>query len=102
MAGAAVAAALTVNVNVWVGLVPAAFAAVITKVAVPFVAGIPLMVAVPSPLSVKVKPLTEVPVALSDAAGKPSDRIVKLLDWPTVKEVRSELTIVGATPVGAA
>ena len=51
---------------------------------VPDTVGVPLSEAVPSPLSVKVRPAGSVPVSLMAAVGKPVVMMVKPPLWPVV------------------
>ena len=62
-------------------------------------AGVPVRVAVPLPLSVKLTPAGSV-ASPSDnaAAGNPVVVTVKLPSWPTLKLVLAALVIDGATP----
>jgi hypothetical protein len=61
--------------------------------------GVPEMVAVPLPLSVKVKsPLAGRPLAPSDGAGLPVVVTVKLSADPTVAEALAALVIAGLSP----
>lgn len=78
---------VSLNVSVAVRAMP--LLAVIVKLygtspAVP-AAGVPLMVAVPLPLAMKVTPPGRVPLSVRAAAGKPVVAIVTLLTWPVVK-----------------
>ncbi len=59
-------------------------------------AGVPDRVAVPSPLSVKVTPLGNVPVSLSAAVGLPVDVTVKVPDDPSMKVVSFADVMAGA------
>ena len=59
--------------------------------------GVPLRLAVPLPLSVKVTPPGRAPLSLSAGVGKPLVVTVKLPAVPTVKVVVLALVIVGAT-----
>ena len=62
-------------------------------------AAVPEIVAVPSPLSVKVRPLGSEPAVLaSAAAGEPVVVTVKVFATPVVKVVALELVNAGATP----
>ena len=58
--------------------------------------GVPVSVAVPSPLSTKVTPPGSAPVSLSAGVGKPVVVTVKLPGVPTVNVVLSALVIAGA------
>jgi hypothetical protein len=60
-------------------------------------AGVPLRVAVPSPLSVKLTPLGSAPVSESDGCGLPDVFTVKFPASPTVNVALSELVIAGAS-----
>ena len=59
-------------------------------------AGVPLSVAVPFPLLVKVTPLGSAPVSVSDGAGVPVVVTVKLPAAPTVKVILLALVMAGA------
>ena len=73
--------------------------AVIVRTYVPPVpVGVPLRVAVPFPMSVKVTPLGRVPDSLSAGVGDPVVVTVKLLAVPTVNVVLFALVIAGAVP----
>jgi len=89
----------TVNVKLWVAAVPTPLLAVIVSEYVPPVpVGVPLRVAVPFPLSVKVTPLGRVPDSLSAGVGDPVVVTVKLPAVPTVNVVLFALVIAGAVP----
>ena len=60
--------------------------------------GVPLSVAVPFPLSLKVTPLGSVPDSLSDGVGDPVVVTVKLPAVPTAKVVLFALVMLGAVP----
>ena len=63
------------------------------------VAAVPEMVAVPSPLSVKIRsPLVGRPVAASEGAGEPVVVTVKLKGDPVGAEALSALVIAGLSP----
>jgi hypothetical protein len=63
-------------------------------------AGVPEIVAVPSPCSVNVTPAGRVaPLSLSAGAGAPLVVTVKAPDWPTVNLALSALVIAGAAGV---
>ena len=71
--------------------------AVIERTYVPPVpVGVPLRVAVPFPLFVKVTPLGRVPDSLSDGVGDPVAVTVKLPAVPTANVVLFALVIAGA------
>jgi hypothetical protein len=90
-------AADTTSVKLWVafGLLPLAAVIVIGKlVAAP--AGVPAMVAVPSPLLVKVTPAGSAPDSVSVLAGNPVVVIVTELLTPFVNEPVAALVMAGA------
>jgi len=67
----------TFNVKLWLAGVPTPLLAVIVRGYVPPVAGVPLNVAVPFPLSTNVTPLGSAPVSVSDGVGDPVAVTVK-------------------------
>jgi len=77
--------------------VPVLFVAVIVIVYVPpvFAPGVPVSVAVPFLLLVKLTPLGSVPVLVSDGAGVPLAVTVKLPSVPAVNVVLLVLVIAG-------
>ena len=88
---------LTTNVKVWV-TAPAVFFALSVKVyflAVPL-AAVPEIVAVPSALSAKVRPLGKVPIGVRAGVGKPEVVTVKVPDVPVVKVADDALVTLGA------
>lgn len=64
-------------------------------------AGVPEIVAVPLPLSLKVTPLGRVPVSVRLGVGEPVVVTVKLPALPVVKVVLAALVMAGAVPVEA-
>jgi hypothetical protein len=89
-------ATLTSRVKLWVALGLAPLCAVIVTGKTPPLAGVPLRVAVPLPLSVKKTLDGKVPVKLRAAVGLPVLVTVKVPLWPTVKVVDAALVMVGA------
>lgn len=85
-----------VSVKVCVAFVPTPLAAVMVMVVTDAPAGVPLIVAVPSPLSTKVIGLGSEPVNDSPGVGLPVVVTVKLPFTPTVKVVLLALVITGA------
>ena len=66
------------------------------------VAGVPHILAVPSPSSVKLKPVGKVPLVIAMlGSGCPVVAMSKLSALPTVKVVLSALVMVGATEAGS-
>jgi hypothetical protein len=87
---------VTVNVNVWLALVPTPLLATNVRVYVPLVptAGVPLSVAVP--LSTSERPAGRVPISLTEGAGVPVVVIWNEAAWPAVNQVLLVDVIVGA------
>lgn len=77
--------------------VPLAFLAVRVSVEVPAVVGVPVMVAVPSPLLVKRTPVGRVPVSVMAAVGEPVVVTVKENAVPTTPVAEPALVNFGAT-----
>ena len=88
----------TVSVKAWVAGVPTPFVAVKVMGKVPLlpVAGVPLRVAAPFPLSLKVTPLGSVPVSVRVGVGVPVVVIENVPAVPTVNVVLLALVITGA------
>src|SRR5664280_1582128 len=78
-------------------VVPLAFLAVRVSVEVPAVVGVPVMVAVPSPLLVKRTPVGTVPVSVMAAVGEPVVVTVKENAVPTTPVAEPALVNFGAT-----
>lgn len=91
-------AASTVSVKVWTAAAPTPFAAVKLIEYVPPLpeAGVPLRVAVPLPLSLKVTPLGSAPVSATDGVGKPVVSTVNDAEAPTLNVVPLGLAMAGA------
>ena len=85
----------TVRVKLWIPAGLAPFVAVIVIGYVPpvFAAGVPEIVAVPSPLSVHVSPAGSAPTTDNWHGGDPVTVTVKLPNWPTIKMVLPEMVI---------
>src|SRR5713226_7723922 len=88
----------TVKVKLWLAGVPTPLLAVIVKGYAPAVpdAGVPLSVAVPFPLFLKVTPLGSAPDSDKDGVGVPVVVTVNVPTLPTVKVVLLALVIAGA------
>src|SRR6266702_3066327 len=93
-----VGASALVSVKLWLAT-PLALLAVIWTGKLPPVpdAAVPAMVAVPSPLSVKVIPAGRAPDSVSAAAGAPVVVTVKLNGAPTIEVAEAALVMAGAT-----
>ena len=91
-------AVFTVSVKLCVplGATPLLAVIVMGYVAAVPEAGVPLSVAVPFPLSVKVTPLGSAPVSVTVATGKPDVMTVKDAKVPTVNVVLAALVTAGA------
>ena len=85
----------TVRVKLWVasGMTPFVALIVIGYVPPVFAAGVPEIVAVPSPLSVHVSPGGSAPGTDNMHVGHPVTVTVKVPAWPTVKMVLPEMVI---------
>jgi hypothetical protein len=88
----------TVSVKLWVAGVATPFVAVIVIEYVPPLpeAGVPLRVAVPLPLSLKVTPLGRAPVSVNDGDGKPVVNTVNDAEAPVLNVVLLGLVMAGA------
>ncbi len=93
------AASSTTRVKPWL-TEPAPLVAVIVIGYTPPVpaAGVPSKLAVPLPLSTKVRPVGKAPVSVKLGTGLPASVTVKLNDVPTMAVAESGLEIVGASP----
>jgi hypothetical protein len=93
-----VGAWFTVSMKLWVAAVPIPLLAVRFRVYVPPdpPAGVPLSVAVPSPLLTNATPFGRAPVSLNDGVGVPVVVTVKLPAAPTTNVVVFALVIAGA------
>lgn len=86
----------TVRVNFCVASGDAMLCALIVMLKVPAAVGVPLRVAVPLPLSLKVTPPGKAPVLLSAGVGEPVAVTVKVPLVPSVNDALLALVIVGA------
>ncbi len=86
----------TMTVSVWVasGVIP--LLAVMVRLAVPVVVGVPWSRAVPLPLSVNVSPAGSVPVSVIVGVGEPVVVIATAPAWFSVKSATGPLVMVGA------
>jgi hypothetical protein len=86
----------TFSVKLWTAFEPTPFAAVKVMLKAPFVVGVPLRVAVPSPLSWKVTPFGNEPFSLMLGVGNPVVVTVNVPGAPKLKFALFALVMVGA------